>query len=124
LIDRLCSAARGQRPALIAELYRRFGRFVADDLLHMEHEEHVLLPELQSAFSDAELQELEGRIVAAISPGHMVLFMDAMLSALPSKDSAAMLAGMKSAMPPEPYAALIRGVERRREGRSLMATAA
>jgi hemerythrin-like domain-containing protein len=124
LIDRLASAAREQRPALIAQLYRRFGRFVADDLLHMEHEEHVLLPELQSAFTDPELQELEGRIVAAISPEHMVLFMDAILSALPSADSAAMLAAMKAAMPPEPYAALMRGVEQRREARNLMATAA
>lgn len=124
LIDRLASTTREQRPALIAQLYRRFGRFVAEDLLHMEHEEHVLLPELQSAFTDPELQELEGRIVAAISPEHMVLFMDAILSALPSSDSAAMLAAMKTAMPPAVYATLMRGVAQRREARSLVAAAA
>ncbi len=124
LLDRLASAPREQRPAIIAALYRRFGRFVADDLLHMEHEEHVLLPELQSAFSDSELQELEGRIVATISPEHMVLFMDAILSALPPADSAAMLEAMKSAMPPASFAALMRAVEQRREARSLLATAA
>lgn len=124
LIDRLASAPREQRPALVAALYRRFGRFVADDLLHMEHEEHVLLPELQAAFSDSELRELEGRIVATISPEHMVLFMDAILSALPPADSAAMLAAMKSAMPPEAYAALMRAVEQRREARGSLATAA
>lgn len=124
LIDRLASAPREQRQAIIAALYRRFGRFVADDLLHMEHEEYVLLPELQSAFSDSELQELEGRIVATIPPEHMVLFMDAILSALPPPDSAAMLDTMKSAMPPAPYAALMRAVEQRRNARSLLATAA
>ncbi len=124
LIDRLASATREQRPAIIAALYRRFGRFVADDLLHMEHEEHELLPELHSAFSDSELQELEGRIVAAISPEHMVLFMDAILSALPPADSAAMLDAMKSAMPPEPYAALMQAVEQRRDNRSVLAKAA
>jgi ferredoxin-NADP reductase len=124
LIVQLTLAAREQRPALIAQLYRRFGRFVAADLLHMEHEEHVLLPELQSAFNDSELQELEGRIVAAISPEHMVLFMDTILSALPPADSAAMLEVMKAAMPPAAYSTLMRGVEQRREARSLMAAAA
>lgn len=124
LLDRLASAPREQRQAIIAALYRRFGRFIADDLLHMEHEEHVLLPELQSAFNDSELQELEGRIVATISPEHMVLFMDAILSALSPVDSDAMLATMRSAMPPEPYAALMRGLEQRRHVRSLLAAAA
>ena len=60
LLDRLASAPREQRKAILAALYRRFGRFIADDLLHMEHEEYVLLSELQSAFSDLELRELEG----------------------------------------------------------------
>ena len=115
---------RDQRPAIIAQLYRRFGRFVADDLLHMEYEEHKLLPALQIAISDFELRELEARIVAAISPEHMVLFMDAILSALPRADSAAMLAAMKSAMPPAPYAALMRAVEQRRDERCLLTATA
>jgi hypothetical protein len=124
LLSRLVSTAPGARAAALAELYRRFGRFVADDLLHMEHEEHVLLPDLQAAFSDAELQELEGRIVASIAPDHMVLFLDAMLDALPKADGAAMLGAMQSAMPAEVYAALMRGIDDRRAGRSPLATAA
>lgn len=124
LIARLAAAAPQQRPAILARLYRRFGRFVADDLLHMEHEEHELLPELHAAFSDEELRELEGRIVAAISPEHMVLFMDAILSALPQGDSAALLAAMRAAMPPEPYAAMMRAIERRHESRRALARAA
>jgi hypothetical protein len=54
----------------------------------------------------------------------MVLFMDAILSALPPADSAAMLDAMRSAMPPAPYAALMRAVEERRKARRLLATAA
>ena len=124
LIERLASAAPPHRPAILASLYRRFGRFVANDLLHMEHEEHELLPELHAAFSDEELQELEGRIVAAISPEHMVLFMDAILSALPPADSAALLDAMRSAVPPEAYAAMMRAIEHRQESHSRLARAA
>ena len=117
LVDRLAAAPRAGRPAAIAALYRRFGRFVADDLLHMEHEEHELLPELHAAFSDAELRELEGRIVATIPPDHMVLFMDAILGALPTGEATALLGAMKAAMPPGPFASLMQGVERRRAAR-------
>lgn len=123
-LSRLVCAQPERRRAIAAELYRRFGRFVADDLSHMEHEEHVLLPDLQAAFTDAELQELEGRIVASISPEHMVLFLDAMLDALPRADSAAMLGAMQAGMPPAAYAALMRAVEDRRASRAPMAAAA
>jgi hypothetical protein len=124
LLSRLAAAEPDSRAAALAALYRRFGRFVADDLLHMEHEEHVLLPDLQAAFTDEELRELEGRIVAGIAPDHMVLFLDAMLGALPEADSAALLGAMRAGMPPAAYAALIRAVEARRETRKPLAAAA
>ena len=115
LLDRLAVASRNERPGVLISLYRRFALFVADDLTHMDHEERVLLPDLQDTFTDAELQELEGRIVAQISPAHMVLFLDAMLDGLPKADSAGMLAGMKAAMPPAAYADLMAAVEARRD---------
>ena len=124
LFTRLVCARPEGRRAIAAELYRRFGRFVADDLSHMEHEEYVLLPDLQAAFTDAELQELEGRIVASISPERMVLFLDAMLDALPQADAAAMLGAMQAGMPPAAYAALMRAVDDRRANRMPMAAAA
>ena len=124
LLSRLVSVAPDRRAVVLAELYRRFGRFVADDLLHMEHEEHVLLPDLQAAFTDAELRELEGRIVASIPPAHMVMFLDAMLEALPQADGTAMLAAMKAGMPSEAYAELMQAVEGRRQGRKPLAVAA
>jgi hypothetical protein len=124
LLAQLAAADHDSRAAALAALYRRFGRFVADDLLHMEHEEHVLLPDLQAAFTDEELRELEGRIVAGIAPDHMVLFLDAMLGALPEADSAAMLGAMRAGMPPTAYAALMQAVEARRETRRPLAAAA
>ena len=74
----------------------------------------MLLPDLQAVFTDVELHELEGRIVAQIAPTHMVLFLDAMLDGLPKAESAEMLAGMKAAMPPAAFAELMAGVEARR----------
>jgi hypothetical protein len=114
LLERIAVAADDERAELLTSLYRRFALFVAHDLEHMDHEERVLLPDLQAAFSDAELQELEGRIVAQIAPAHMVLFLDAMLDGLPKAESAGMLAGMKAGMPPAVYAELMTSVEARR----------
>ncbi len=124
LLSQLAIAAPDDRAPVLAALYRRFGRFVADDLLHMEHEEHVLLPDLQAAFTDEELRALEGRIVATIPPEHMVLFLDAMLEAMPVADGTAMLDAMRAGMPPAACAALMQAVEDRRRGRATLAHAA
>lgn len=123
LLERIAVAAPADRAPLLSGLYRRFALFVAHDLEHMDHEERVLLPDLQDVFTDAELQDLEGRIVAQIAPAHMVLFLDAMLDGLPKPESAGMLAGMKAAMPPAAYADLMAGVEARRSGFSPAAAA-
>ena len=117
LLARLVVVAPQDRAAVLADLYRRFARFVADDLMHMDHEEHVLLPDLQDAFNDTELQELEGRIVTSIAPEHMVLFLEAMLDALPKAESAAILSAMQAGMPPSAYSALMAGVDARRADR-------
>jgi hypothetical protein len=124
LLSQVVSTSPDARAAVLADLYRRFGRFVADDLLHMEHEEHVLLPDLQAAFSDVELRDLEGRIVAAIAPDKMAMFLDAMLDAVPKADGAAMLGAMQAGMPPAAYAELIQAVADRRDSRQPLATAA
>ena len=122
LLERIAAGSSDARADLLAALYRRFALFVAHDLEHMDHEERVLLPDLQAAFDDAELQELEGRIVAQIAPAHMVLFLDAMLDGLPKADSAGMLAAMQAGMPPAAYADLMAGVAARRA--SVLPTAA
>lgn len=124
LLERIAVAAPADRAPLLGDLYRRFALFVAHDLEHMEHEESVLLPDLQDVFADAELQELEGRIVGQIAPAHMVLFLVAMLDGLPKAESAGMLGAMKAAMPPGAYADLMTGVEARRAKFALPAATA
>lgn len=124
LLSRLVSAPPEHRAAALADLYRRFVCFVANDLTHMQHEEEVLLRDLQLAFTDEELRDLEGQIVASIAPGHMALFLDAMVQGLPKAESQAMLDGMKVSMPPEVYREIIDAVENRRTNRLSLAEAA
>ena len=124
LLSRLVSAAAEHRTSALEDLYRRFIRFVADDLTHMQHEEEVLLRDLQLAFTDDELQQLEGQIVASIAPDHMALFLDAMIEGLPKSESQAMLEGMKAGMPPEIYREIIDAVEGRRSNRHTLERAA
>ncbi|TMV05596.1 hypothetical protein FGK63_16265 [Ruegeria sediminis] len=120
LVERLVAAPAGRRGEPVAALYRRFARFVADDLIHMDHEEHDLLRDLQAVFTDAELQEMEGCIVASIPPAEMVLFMDAILGALPPADRDGLLAAMRAAMPQDAYSELMAGIERRRASRQIL----
>ncbi len=124
LIGSLGAAPRGERAPAIAELYRRFAGFVADDLVHMDHEESVLLRDLQAVFSDDELRELEGRIVASIPSAQMALFMDAILGALPRADRDGLLGAMQATMPGEAFSDLMVAIERRRAARRTWAEAA
>lgn len=124
LLARLSSCAPSARNDVLSDLYRRFCRFVADDLLHMDHEEQVLLPDLQETFSDLELHEIEARIVAAIPLDRMVLFLDAMLDGLPAPISTAMLDAMRAGMPGDAFTSLMRDVTQRRALRASLASAA
>lgn len=124
LLSQVVSALPSARPDALAQLYRRFARFVADDLLHMDHEEHVLLPDLQAAFTDLELQAIEGQIIAAIPADRMAMFLDAMMDGLPQPEVSALLGAMQAAMPPEAHAALMQTVHARRMRRNPLARVA
>lgn len=94
-IEELRLAARRRDPML----HRRVAAFVADNLRHMEDEEgpgNALLWEL---FSDAELQEIEARIVASIAPGDAMQAMRWMLPALNHPERVALLEGFRRAPP-------------------------
>lgn len=110
LIAAVEAAGAETRSARLDALYRRFARFVGDDLLHMEVEEGVLMPLMQQHFTDAELIDIETRIVSGIAPEKMALFLRAMLGAMCRAERAGMLVGMQSGMPPEAFDGLMRGV--------------
>lgn len=82
------SAAAGQR------LYRRFAAFVAHNLEHMGIEESRHNQALWAAYSDAELFEIHGRILAAIGPREMSETLRWMIPALTPAERALVVGGL------------------------------
>lgn len=111
LADEIDSSSRVGRSALGHSLYLRFADFMADDFAHMAEEERVLMPRLQLYFSDAELHEMEGRIIAATAPAMMDIVLGLMMPAISAPERAEMLLSMRrGGMPIEAYADLLRRV--------------
>jgi hypothetical protein len=81
------------------DLYRRFSAFVADNLVHMESEEHLGNALLWRHFSDAELEAIETRLAASIPPGRAMQSLRWMLPAMSHPERVAMLEGMRGASP-------------------------
>lgn len=107
LLDRLDAADGPARQRLGDALYRRYARFVADDLLHMEGEETRLLGAMHRLFSDAELQAIEGRIVSGADPAKMTGYLRLIVPALSPAERAGMLGAMRAAMPPAAFAGVM-----------------
>lgn len=103
----LRSAARHDRDRLARLLYRDVGRFVADNLLHMAHEEKTHNALLWAHLDDAALRELESRIVADTEPAQMQTVLAHMLPALNHGERTALLSGMQSGMPAEAFVAVL-----------------
>lgn len=93
---------RAQTAALRAEpeaasahrLYRQLATFIAENFEHMEVEETRHNQALWAAYSDAELQAIEGRILASIGPQEMTLWLAWMLPAFNPKERAQLIAGL------------------------------
>ena len=88
----LPSAAAAQR------LYRRFAAFVADNFEHMAVEESRHNQALWAAYTDAELMEVHGRIMASIGPREMSDILRWMIPALSPAERALVVAGMPPAV--------------------------
>lgn len=107
LIARALEAQGEARLARARELYLAYSAFVAEDLAHMHEEETVTWPLLCSLFSDAELAEIEMRIIGSLPPETNLAFMRLMIPAMNRQERAALLAGMKANAPPEAFEAVI-----------------
>lgn len=88
----LPSAAAAQR------LYRRFAAFVAHNFEHMAVEESRHNQALWAAYSDAELFELHGRIMASIAPRQMSETLRWMIPALTPAERAQVVSGLPPAV--------------------------
>ena len=103
LLAKIEAAHTAERRNLVKALYLRYTRFMADDFAHMLEEETELQPLLQSVFDDAELAEIEGRIIASIPPDVMLDFIRIMVPAIDPDARQEMLAGMMAGMPAEAF---------------------
>lgn len=75
-------------------LYRQLAAFVAENFEHMDGEETRHNQALMEAYSDAELQAIEGRILASIGPQEMSQWLRWMLPAFNPTERAALMAGL------------------------------
>lgn len=111
-LDAWEGAGPAERPGLAHVLYLRTAGFVAADFAHMEAEETELLPLLHAAFTDEELREIEGRIIAAIPPEQMLDFLRLIIPAVTPAERRDLLAGMRAGMPAGPFASILDDVVR------------
>lgn len=80
-------------------VYRRLALLVAENLDHMEIEEGRIQELLWAHLTDAELDELNGRIVAHVSPQEFAGLLEWMLPALTPMQRAGMLGQMRDRAP-------------------------
>jgi Hemerythrin HHE cation binding domain len=91
----------------LAALYRQFALFVAENHVHMHHEETVLNAVLWAHYSDAELARLHDQLLASIPPAELMATLAFMLPALTPPQRAGLLLGMRASAPPEAVAAVL-----------------
>lgn len=93
---------RTQAAALLAKpaagavhrLYRQLAAFIAENFEHMDVEETRHNQALWAAYGDAELQAIEGRILASIGPQEMSQWLRWMLPAFNPTERAQLIAGL------------------------------
>jgi len=78
-------------------LYRQLAAFIAENFEHMDVEETRHNQALWAAYGDAELQAIEGRILASIGPQEMALWLRWLLQALNPAERAQLIAGLPPA---------------------------
>lgn len=96
-----------RRPALALRLYRHLALFVAENFEHMHVEETQHNEVLWAHYSDAELAELHGRLMASLPPQEVLEVARWMVPALSPAERAGMLNGARADMPPHAFQALV-----------------
>jgi hemerythrin-like domain-containing protein len=103
--------ATNDHEAAALRLYRHLALFVAENFEHMHVEETSNNALLWAMFSDAELLDLHGRLLASIPMPEMAVAMRWMASALTVKELHDMLAGMHAGMPQEAFQGVLNLVQ-------------
>ena len=95
------------RGAVQDRLYRRLALFVADNFVHMEHEEEAHNAALWDAYTDAELAEIHDRLIAAIPPLKMMAFLRWIIPSVSHAERVGMLGGMQQGAPEGVFEAVL-----------------
>jgi hypothetical protein len=95
------------RDAIHRTLYLRFSQFVAENLAHMVREETEIGPLLEALYSQQELEQIHGALLASIGPDEMLAFMRVMIPANPQPVRIGMLRGAQASMPREAFIATV-----------------
>lgn len=103
----LRAAASPAQAGLALRLYRHLALFVAANFRHMHIEETAHNAALWTHYSDAELLQLHGRLLASIDPREMLEVARWMVPALNPVERAEMMHGMKNGAPPEAFLGLL-----------------
>ncbi len=106
-VDALRRAEPVERAGLAQRLYLQFGRFVGEQLAHMQVEETQNNAALWSLYDDAELQALHGRLLASVAPRDSLQALGWMARALNPAELAELFGGMRRQAPPEAFNAAL-----------------
>jgi hypothetical protein len=107
LCDHCATAIGSARFQHLDHLHLQLSVFIGENLVHMNLEETEHNAVLWSCYTDAELNEIHERIIAAIPPEEMQSTMRWMIPALNPAERAGMLTGMRAGMPPPVFAGVL-----------------
>jgi len=78
-------------------------KLAAELTLHMAEEEELVMPALWEVATDAEIAEIEQRLVASIPPEEMDSYLRWMIPAMNTPERVGMLSGMRAGAPKEVF---------------------
>jgi len=107
-----------------AGLYDAVVEFTAGYLAHMNDEEQVVMPALNSGTGSEELEPIIMQIRTSVPPPDMCVFLRYMLPAMNPVERANMLGGMKLGAPPEIFQMFWAAAEQELDEHDLAAVAA
>ena len=106
----LAAAPAEQRMPLALRLYRHLALFVAENFQHMHIEETVNAATLWAHYTDAELHEIHGRLLATLPPEAHLMVARWMVPAISPTERAGMFGQMKQTTPPEAFLGVLEHV--------------
>ncbi|MDP1741359.1 hemerythrin domain-containing protein [Polaromonas sp.] len=104
-VSALLSASAARRAGEALELYRALALFIAENFQHMHTEETAHNAVLWSRYTDAELADIHGALVASIPPAEMMSTLRWLVPFMNPAERSALLADMQAHAPAPAFAA-------------------